>query len=244
MILDPPIDVLAHVEAIDAAISSLASLSSRTTAPAPLSHQHIGTILDNTALLLTSPANALDNGGRSFKFTHSRNWLSLMQAVHRSFFSSLHIATEAAIIEICRNAEISVHSNIESQIQRELAILQAALKENPSGLGALEKLAKRVRPAKPVFEDYLESALRHSAMEKDAKKIWRNYFKALSIIRNKSSHADSTLNEREREALRTGGLDLMISASGELASNPGLYAQFAQFTLNFFDSLHSTPPQN
>jgi len=80
MIEDLPIDAQAHLVAIDAAIASLIALSGRMTAPAPVSHQFIGTIVDNTIVLLTAPGNSLDIGSRSFMFSHTRNWISLMQA--------------------------------------------------------------------------------------------------------------------------------------------------------------------
>ena len=208
------------------------------TAPAPMSHQFLGTIVDNTVVLLTAPGNSLDNGTRSFKFSHTRNWLSLMQAVHRSFFSSLHTATEAALTEICTSKGIAVTNRIQIQIDRAFERVEAEIAQLPSALGALKKLRAVVRTGKPGFDDYLESALSAGQLPKEAKQRWRNYFKAISIVRNKVSHSNTTLSEGECERLRQGGLNAMISATGVLVMIPHMYEQIIRVTLEFFDALH------
>lgn len=238
MIQEPPIDTQAHIAAIDSAIAALISLHGRTASPAPISHQFIGTIVDNTVVLLTAPGNSLDNGSRSFKFTHTRNWLSLMQAVHRSFFSSLHTATERALAEICVNRGIAVTNRMQAQTDRKFASIEAEVVHLPTVQSALKKLRAKVRTGKPGFEDYLESALTVGRLPKVAKQKWRGYFKAISIVRNKVSHSDATLSEGECERLRKGGLSPMISTPGVLVMNAHMYDQIIRITLEFFDALH------
>lgn len=81
----PLIDPAKHLQRILEAVDELTAFHSRTAAPAPMPHQFVGTVVDNTVGLLTAPANALDGGARAIRFSDHANWLSLMQAVHRSF---------------------------------------------------------------------------------------------------------------------------------------------------------------
>src|SRR4051794_8685366 len=103
----PSLDRSAHLQRIEEALAMLQSFHARTSAPVPLPHQYVGTIIDNTVALLTAPANALDGGARRIIFDQDRSWLSLMQAVHRSFFSSIHTAVEAGLHTMC--AELGVN---------------------------------------------------------------------------------------------------------------------------------------
>src|SRR5579884_1243306 len=97
----PQANIDAHLDSIVAAMEELLRISRRGAAPASIPSQYIGTIIDNTAALLTAPANALDQGNRHVTFSEPANWLSLMQALHRSFFASILIAVEAGLAYVC-----------------------------------------------------------------------------------------------------------------------------------------------
>jgi hypothetical protein len=233
------IDRKTHVETIDAAIKELMQLETRTKSPAPLAHQFIGTIVDNTVGLLTAPANALDGGQRSITFSDSQNWLSLMQAVHRYFFSSLHTGAEIALVTLCRERKIEVHSRLEQATNHPVRKIEEAAGDLPIVRRALKDLRAVMRTYRPSFDDYLEGALSTVTLNDKTKKTWRRFFRALSIIRNKTSHAEPALTDAERVRLREGGFAVMISGSGELVMNPRMYRQAAGFVLDFFDLLHS-----
>ena len=232
------IDRKTHVETIDAATRELLRLETRTKSPAPLAHQFIGTIVDNTIGLLTAPANSLDGGHRSVTFSDSQNWLSLMQAVHRYFFSSLHTGAEIALITLCRERKVLVHSRLEEATNRPIKKIEEAAGDLPLVRRAVKDLRALMRTYRPGFDDYLEGALSTVNLPDKTKKTWRRFFRALSIIRNKTSHAEPTLTDAERARLREGGFAVMISPSGELVMNARMYEQAARFVLDFFDLLY------
>jgi len=106
------------------------SFHARTAAPAPIPHQYVGTVADTTIGLLTAPANALDNGVRRIQFSNDRNWLSLMQAVHRSFFSSLQLAIESGLEAICREQGLKVSSRLRESIESAIGKIESVADDN------------------------------------------------------------------------------------------------------------------
>jgi hypothetical protein len=224
-----------HIEVIDEAIAELLTLHARTAEPAPLPHQYVGTIVDNTIGLLTAPANSLDRGARHIGFEQNENWLSLMQAVHRSFFSSLHTATEKALADICTKRGVQVTSRLQTASEKALTELIPELPQTPNAHRVLKNLRKLFRTVHPGFDDYLNSALGTSAIPPSAQVTWRKFFRGLSIVRNKVSHSDPTLSLAEISDLRAGGFSFMVKEPDTLVMNPRMYFQSATFTLDFLD---------
>lgn len=74
-------------------------------------------------------------------------------------------------------------------------------------------------------------------MHESRKKIWRNFFNALSILRNKVSHSDSFLNINEINVLKKGGFENLLSPELELQTNPLHYKEVCVYILDFFDEL-------
>ena len=237
------IDRRRHLEVISESIEELLTLHPRTAEPAPLPHQYIGTIVDNTVGLLTAPANSLDQGARCLSFEHDRNWLSLMQAVHRSFFSSLHTATEMALGDICEKRGLVVISRLEAAAQKAFDELSPELPDTLAANRALKNLRKLIRTVHPGFNDYLEQAILTSALSKDEQATWRKYFRALSIGRNKASHSAPALSPAEVNDLRDGGYGVMVNEDGSLVMNPLMYFQAATHVLDFLDAI-GVPEQN
>ncbi|OYT78223.1 hypothetical protein [Pseudomonas sp. PGPPP2] len=235
-----------HIHGIDTSIAELDVLQSRTVAPAPMPHQFVGTVLDNTAVLLTAPANSLDLGGRFATFEHMKNWISVMQAVHRSFYSSILISVEAGLEFICNEHKLAINSHRKFQTDALLDAIQVCIESSPNidanAHAALKKLRKQNLPRRPEFSDYLETALKASKLDKNKKTQWRKFFQALSIVRNKVSHSDPSLNETEKTSLRGGGFEDLISEDGSLVTNSLHYSPIATSTLNFFDALQLNKP--
>lgn len=224
-----------HVQVIDEAITELLTLHVRTAAPAPLPHQYVGTIVDNTIGLLTAPANSLDAGSRHIGFEQDGNWLSLMQSVHRSFFSSLHTATERALVEICAERKVEVVSRLQAAAEKAFGDLDSEIPKTGAAHRAVKNLRKLFRTVRPGFDDYLNTVIERSALQPEVRLNWRRYFRALSIVRNKASHSDPTLSPAEVTDLRTGGFAAMIQKPETLVMNPRMYFQVATFTLDFLD---------
>ena len=231
-------DVESHVTNIDEAIDELSKLYPRTSSPAPLPHQYVGTVVDDTFVLLMAPANALDRGRRQAYFTNTENWLSLMQAVHRSFFASLHLATERGLESICEAEAISVGSSTARRFERELNKLTELISEEAM-LKRLKRLAKCVPLSRPTFDDHLNAVLAWSKLPKDTKRAWRLFFQALSIVRNKMSHSDPSLSGKEKQKLLDALFHPMISNDGDLVANPRMYNHVVCAVLDFFDLLET-----
>jgi len=83
------------------------------------------------------------------------------------------------------------------------------------------------------FHDYLDAVLPTSRLNERTAATWRRYFRALSIIRNKVSHSDSTLSDREVTALDEGGFAAAVTDGG-LRVNPRMYRQILDHIRAFF----------
>ncbi|HAU2052860.1 TPA: hypothetical protein JBK15_15970, partial [Legionella pneumophila] len=137
-----------HLQHILTTLEELIIISKKTAAPSDNCFQYIGTIVDNTIGLLTAPANSLDGGNRRISFNDDNNWVSLMQAVHRSFLSSIQTSVERALAESCKIIEIKSKKKINS-----------LLKELDGKLTNKQiKLIESLAPKKPSFDDYLEAS--------------------------------------------------------------------------------------
>lgn len=230
-----PFDANLHIETIDEAIAELIQFHSRTAAPALLPHQFIGTVIDNTLALLTVPANSLDGGNRIAYFSEINNWRSLIRSIHSSFLSQIHLATERALIVICDEQNLKVQVAFQSSLIEAIAQIEAHIGNQDSLKDALKVLKAIAQKGRPQFDDYLNTVLSDSNLEKKTKKVWRKFFRALSIARNKTSHSITTLTDGERLELRDGGCAALISESGDLVINPRMYAQIVNHILNFLD---------
>lgn len=233
------IDKTGHVKRIDESIHELGKFDSRTMSPAPLPYQFVGTIIDNTRCLLTAPANSLDGKNRKFKMSDINNWLSLMQSVHRSFFSDIHIATEAGLAHLCKELGITPEIRINKAIEDVLDDIRAEVVGSPTIKKELKMIERKTLRKWPIFDDYLEAVLSKSKMSQKSKKIWRKFFKALSIVRNKVSHSDISLSEHEKQMMIEGGFRTLVSKKGKLQVNPRMYEQVCNYILRFFDELYS-----
>lgn len=221
-----------HLRSIETAIVELALLEDRTRAPNPIPHQYIGTIVDNTLGLLTASANSLDNGVRIVTFSDDKNWLSLMQAVHRSFFSSIHIAIEISFERILEDRNIQVENKQQIKLNKELKTFEPIDKK-------LEAFITKIIKGIPLnFKDKLNAVLKLTSLSNNEKKKWRKFFIGMTIVRNKVSHSNPTLTQQQQEDLKQGGLQVLVSENGNLKANPRMYKQFAEFSLNFFDLMN------
>ncbi len=216
-----------HLHHILTTLEELIIISKKTAAPSDNCFQYIGTIVDNTAGLLTAPANSLDNGNRRIIFSEDKNWVSLMQAVHRSFLSSIQAAVEKALSEQCNYVEIKNKKKIDSLLEELSDKLTNAQK----------RAIKSLSPKKPSFNDYLEAVLKNNnTMSADRKTIWRKYFKCLSLVRNKVSHSDCSLSSSEKELLMHNGFSPLVNET-ELQFNSRIYTQVCNHAIQFFQEL-------
>jgi hypothetical protein len=91
-------------------------------------------------------------------------------------------------------------------------------------------------PSGTNFMDYVEAALKSVSMTDDQKKRWRKYFDAVRVLRNKSAHYNTSLNDREQELLRSAGQGQHIGADGKVRTTVSNYAPFIEKSLEFLGS--------
>ena len=224
-----------HLNGIEKAIEELMVFHDRTAAPAPIQHQYIGTIIDNTVALLMAPANSIDGGSRRVTFSENRNWLSLMQAVHRSFFASIQLATEVGLEQFCKEQSVCIEARQGRKMLAHVQKIEDSGAAVGDALSSVASLRRHFEAYRPMFSDCLEAVLSATHLTNKDKKVWRRFFRALSIVRNKASHSDTSLTENERSELGAGGCAPFVAEDGTLIMNPRMYAQVVHFTLQFFD---------
>ena len=203
-------------------------------------HQYVGTMVDNTIALLCAPLNALTGGALRSEFEQLGNWISLMQAVHRSFFASIMMAVEKGCGDVCAEANVAVVARPTDRIRKLIDQIEKAAPDNDVVARAVPKLRDAVA-RQPAFTDYLETAMSVKNLNERERRTWRGFFRALSIVRNKLSHSDTTLSDNERTAMREGGCGALIGEEGQLVLNPRMFCQVAMFALQFFDLLTAPP---
>jgi hypothetical protein len=229
----------AHFDNIQSALADLHALQGRTKDPAPLPHQYVGTMIDNTFALLTAPSNALSGGSLRIGFDQWGNWLSLLQAIHRSFFASIIIGVEKGCAVFCEASGTTVLARPNGRAMRLLKKVDEAAAGNVAVLDATAKLRDVLAPKHPAFADYLEAAMSAARFNDVDRKTWRQFFLAVAVVRNKASHSNSALTDTDRATLTHGGCAPLIGAHGDLAVNPTHYPQIASHALDFCDLLTS-----
>lgn len=216
-----------HLQHIQSSLKELKELSVRTSEPSAKAFGYLGTVIDNTCGLLTAPMNSLNSECCKIIYSDDKNWLSLMQAVHRSFFASIIIAVEAALSEEYRTVPIQNKQEVEALIND----LSDKLSKKQM------KILKNLIPKKPGFNDYLENVLKqNNTMLEDRKKIWRKYFRCLTTLRNKASHSDPILTDTERKHLLENGFETVVNGH-QLQLNTRIYAQVCNHIVQFFQEL-------
>jgi len=220
-----------YLDVINQALPQLVEIHKRTAKPELLLHQYVGTIADSLAGLLDGAANSLIGNSR-IVFSELRSWEIMSSLILRSFFSHMHSSIEQGFIEFYTTQQLSLPKSTRNQ-----KIIKKILKIENEHAYDLSELRKFFKDSPPTFTDYLNGLLKESSLRKKRKEIWNNYFKALTIIRNKASHSNAILNENEITELNKGGFTPMISKNNTIEANPLYYVQVINFTLDFFDEL-------
>lgn len=228
-----PMDRKKHLQSIEEAINELQNLSTRTSAPAKMPYQYIGTIVDNAMLSLTTPSAIIDNSNKRIYHCDNSCLESLIAGIHRCFFQSMHAAVEKGLEEILRENNIALAGSVSLRAKQILENFEDLPKE-------VKKLIRQVKGFSPTFPDRLETVLSLMECDKAVKDKWRHFFSAFGKLRNKASHGiDMSLTEREKEVLITGGMKAVINEkNSELHANPRMYFQLAKFSLDFFDEVY------
>lgn len=219
-----------HLRRIGEAINELTPLSDTTREPASMQFQYIGTLIDNTLVMLTAVANSLDGGGRNIQFSEFRNWVSAMQAVHRSFYNSVILVVEKGLVDYCNKNNINVVSSRKYQAQS----IIASIEKNHGQLSTRERnRIIKLAGESPSFIDFVRTVSK-AKINPNKQNVWIKFFEGLVIVRNKSSHSDASLSQSEQTVLKDGGLGALVSSSGVLQLNPRNYKQIVEFIMQFY----------
>ena len=222
-----------HKKRIKEAIEELTPLSDAYGEPAPVTIQYLGTVVDNTLGLLVSALIGMDGQPRRFYFENDSAWLSFMQSVHRSFFASTLLAVEAALDDVCKRNGWEIKSQSQEKATRLARNLSHKLTD------ADQKKIRELAPRHPTFSDALESVLKQMTWERELKKRWRKYFRALTIMRNKSAHFAQPLTLAERQDLRAGGFGAAIG-NGYVVANPRMFRQVCDHISEFLGLIYGS----
>lgn len=228
-------DVERHIKEIEDTINELNSIPEKVKVPKEET-KFLGTVLANTISFLSSAANSLDNGKRVKAFNHIDDWGELLKAINRSFFSTIIISTERGLeLYISKKGGV-IESSQKRTCQKKYDKIRTLL--DGDTLVKFDSFVKEViKNIKPTFADYLEEALRLSTFDKKGKRSIRNFFSALTIVRNKSSHSNPSLTENEIERLKEGGLSFFISTSGDLVASHRYYYSLSEYIIGFLQRL-------
>lgn len=217
---------------VEKAYDDLIKLRQSLTGKTEIAHRYIGTVISNTAALLTAPCNSIDEGKRKVIFSDDSEIFSLIQAIMRSFLSSLHATAEIGIEKILEDRQIEVVSSFKKTKEKKFAKFQDVSEE------VKEFVTKIIERYKPSFEDKLNEVIKQTSLNNEDRQKWRKFFQGLTIARNKASHSDPSLTEGEKETLLDGDLSILVTEEGDLQVDPRIWHQLAEKTLDFFENVN------
>jgi len=83
--------------------------------------------------------------------------------------------------------------------------------------------------------EYIDGLLKTSQMSRAGKKKWRVYFDALRILRNKTSHSDSSIKPHELQVLQDARLDIHIGVGNRMQASVINFKPILERVLEFLD---------
>lgn len=166
-------------------------------------------------------------------FFHNRE-----AAMHRTFFSDMHVATEDGLRKIIKEHDFEVLVNKIEQAKSIVKKIETKVVGHTVIASELKEIMILVG-SHPTFNDYLNSILNNvKGLDKEYKHSCRVYFDAVSIIRNKVSHSDMTLSENEKTKLIGAKFKNAISKNGELQMTFEGYKFLIADIVQFFDAIY------
>lgn len=222
------------ISSLDSAIRNLIELGKNLSDK--LEFQTLGTVIQATTCFLTVAANTLDNGERQLKFSEHQDWKNLMASINRYFYAHVHTAIELQLVEFCRIRNLTIQS---TQKRRLLDKYEEELKSKvPKDFHPkIEAFLSKNAYDKPSTMDVLNTALTKVNIVNKDKAYFRQFYDALSILRNKSSHSDTALSTSEISRLQQAKLDFLVSDKGELQSKAGHYVIISKMTITCLGAL-------
>jgi hypothetical protein len=207
-------------------VPELQAILQETRPPASKGRCYIGSVVAGTLALMMAAFNSVSRQP-PVAFTSAddtegdKNVLNLIAITHRNFISSLHSVFDLALQNFCKENNVIVHSSYDLRIDKILKNLESKLSE------AELKQIERLKNGRHSAKDTVNAATQHLRPER--RQVWRRYCEGFDIIRNKASHADPTLSERDIEILLERGFGPVI-IDGSLSFN---FRSYPMFIWNF-----------
>ncbi len=226
---------LAICNEIDNAIVDLCALDSNIN---NLYAGYLRTGIHTVVVLLSATASVYDGRFRPVNFSNEVDLLNHQNIVNRIFISLIHTGLEAAIDKLISQKKHSIDSSMKNELNQ---LIDKVLCECKSNSSSLIKLRNKANKLKPTFNDKISIVLK--SFDKKQKKMWLNYFSALSIIRHKCSHSDTTLSSTEIRDIKKSPFSVFLTVHNELNMHVGRYKEIVDHLLKFIDQVLRTPTQ-
>jgi hypothetical protein len=199
------------------------------------------TVIGGTAAMLCLPHNLAHPDRRIgvHEFIPGRddqNFDLLLLFIFRTFLTSTHIWCEQGIIEFCNQQGIQVRCSLTRKWDAVMERI-AHYSLSPADMKELVKLRPRDHPSSA---DIVHASTQD--LPSDRRVYWRKHFDALSIVRNKCSHAqfDPELTAGEMKRLAEGSLSEMLSGQ-RLQLSALIMAPIIEHLIQFFSELEPAP---
>jgi len=203
------------------------------------SYPFLDPTINNSITSLVDLLVCLENKNPYYKSFNKKFFDYKQTAMHRAFFSDLHIGVEGSLKELIDNQGFKVFVSKHELAKSIVKKIEEKLKDTtpiPKELNKILKLGSKFA----TFNDYLNTVLDNiESLDRKYKSESRAYFDALNIIRNKISHSDMTLSETEKEKLKKAKFSKAILPNGFLQMTFEGYKSLLMDIVRFFDRLYS-----
>lgn len=191
--------------------------------------QPVNTII----IMLNGVASALDKKSRICDFEKPNDWKDTLGIINRAFVSLIHSSLEASLDDLILFKKSHLKSSLLKELKADIEKASCVCGTNKDALNKLIKNAERL--IKPNFNDKI--TLVSECLQKDQRKYWKNYFKCLTIIRHKCSHADSIVNNYEKKQLTENGFSNFINSNNIVTMNIKSYIDVYKKLLEFIRNI-------
>lgn len=220
-------------------IQQLRSIQTILSAKNP-SHGFLDPTINNAIASMVELRVYLEGKNPYYKRVSEEFFKYRQVAMHRSFFSDLHIGVEEGLKEIIETKKFKIVLNRRERI---LGIVNRITQKVPN-VSVISKELKEIMELGgdyPTFNDFLNGVLNNiGALSESYKKECRIYFDGISIIRNKVSHSEFKLSEQEKVKLKRAKLGKVIASDGNLQMTFEGYKLLINDAVRFFDTIQTS----
>lgn len=158
----------------------------------------------------------------------------LLVFIYRAAITHAYLNFEAGLHEWCTLHGVVVRNSFREQWLSLRNRIEAKLtKKELQSFDDLE-------PRSPSMADVLRAA--GSVLSEDRRKLWIDYFAALDVVRNKLSHSQNSLSQREQEKLQKANVAIVIDESGRMNFNALFLLETMRHLVGFFREIDEARP--